>query len=257
MLLITSAAYSAPELGAEFGQLPPAFLPVGNRRLFVHQHRVLAGLVVRPAETIYLSLPDDFSPDAMDQELLARLGITVLPVPAGLTLGQSVVWCLNVTHHRGETVQLLHGDTLIEDPPVAALDVVSVGVTQSYYRWTELRRATDGTAEFTYGLGEDRAVREVLSGYFAFADASLLVAAITRANGDFIRGLTLYSRSRPLAPVTTGAWRDFGSLHTYYQSRAATNTARAFNTLAVTRRTVRKSGQNAAKITAEAAWFEA
>ena len=252
MLLITSAAYGAPELSAEFGRLPPAFLPVGNRRLFVHQHRVLA----THGESVYLSLPDDFVPDVMDQALLARLGITVLPVPAGLTLGQSVVWCLNVTHSRGETLRLLHGDTLIEDVP-AALDVVSVGVTRSYYRWTELQRGADGATEFAYGLGEGQTVREVLSGYFAFADASLLVSAITRASGDFIQGLTLYGRARSLMPVTTGVWRDFGSLHTYYQSRAATNTARAFNTLAVNRHTVRKSGQDAAKIAAEAAWYEA
>lgn len=31
--LITSAAYVDPELAAEFGRLPPAFLPVGHGRL--------------------------------------------------------------------------------------------------------------------------------------------------------------------------------------------------------------------------------
>ena len=41
LLLISSAAYVEPELEAEFGRLPPAFLPLGNRRLFVHQRMAL------------------------------------------------------------------------------------------------------------------------------------------------------------------------------------------------------------------------
>lgn len=256
MLLITSAAYAAPELTAEFGHLPPAFLPVGNRRLFVHQVRSTA----RAGEPVYLSLPEDFSLDPMDQQRLAAEGVTVLPVPAGLSLGQSVVYALNVTPHRGRTVRILHGDTLIQDLPRDALDIVSVGEAQSYYRWTEHRTGSDGLPCFVYGLDSDRQVREVLSGYFAFSDAALLIAAITRAGGDFINGLTGYARTRGLKPVRTGSWFDFGSLHTSYQSRAVANTARAFNAVQITRRTVRKSsphsGPFASKIAAETAWYQ-
>ncbi len=37
MILINSAAYVNDDLRAEFGLLPPCFLPLGNRRLYHHQ----------------------------------------------------------------------------------------------------------------------------------------------------------------------------------------------------------------------------
>ena len=36
-LLITSAAYADESICVELGRLPPAFLPIGNKRLYVHQ----------------------------------------------------------------------------------------------------------------------------------------------------------------------------------------------------------------------------
>lgn len=37
MLLIMSGSYVQQELGAEFGSIPPSFLPLANKRLFKHQ----------------------------------------------------------------------------------------------------------------------------------------------------------------------------------------------------------------------------
>ena len=42
MLSITSGEYVESELFAEFGRIPPAFLPVGNKRLYTHQISQLA-----------------------------------------------------------------------------------------------------------------------------------------------------------------------------------------------------------------------
>ena len=82
VFLISSAAYVDPELEAEFGRLPPAFLPLGNRRLFVHQRAALGDAPTR----LLLSLPDDFEPEPHDQAhlvelgtFLARLGVTHRP----------------------------------------------------------------------------------------------------------------------------------------------------------------------------------
>ena len=69
--LIASGAWPDAELEAEFGRIPPAFLPIGNRRLFVRQHAALAG----QADRIILSLPEDFVPDEVDRALLQSLGI--------------------------------------------------------------------------------------------------------------------------------------------------------------------------------------
>src|SRR5579872_3771992 len=91
--LIASAAYVEPELAAEFGRLPPAFLPLGNRRLFVHHQQVLAGHSGR----LLLSLPEDFTPEPTDRQQLDELGIEIVGVPPGLSLGQSLIYVVNVT----------------------------------------------------------------------------------------------------------------------------------------------------------------
>ena len=67
--LITSAAYVEPELVAEFGRLPPAFLPLGNRRLFVHQHAAIAA----HASRVLLTIPEGFRPEDVDEQQLQAL----------------------------------------------------------------------------------------------------------------------------------------------------------------------------------------
>jgi len=48
--LVMSGAYVTQELVAEFGQIPPSFLPVGNRRLYEYQFERIG-----PTRTIYLT----------------------------------------------------------------------------------------------------------------------------------------------------------------------------------------------------------
>ena len=55
MILIASAAYVNSEFQIEFGKLPPAFLPVGNRRLFERQIELL------PVSYTHLTLPTIYS----------------------------------------------------------------------------------------------------------------------------------------------------------------------------------------------------
>src|ERR1700753_3240336 len=105
VVLIASAAYVEPELEAEFGRIPPAFLPLGNRRLFVHQRMALGDSALR----VLLSLPDDFAPEGMDLALLRDLDIEIVPVPTGLSLGQSIVYVINMTATAGTQLSLLHG----------------------------------------------------------------------------------------------------------------------------------------------------
>jgi len=86
MILITSAAYVGQELASEFGRLPPSFLPVGNKRLFNYQiAQFLSG------KRIVLTIPEGFQISSYDQEKLDDLGVDVLPIPEGLSLGESVV----------------------------------------------------------------------------------------------------------------------------------------------------------------------
>lgn len=252
VILIASAAYVEPELEAEFGHIPPAFLPLGNRRLFVHQRMALGDRATR----ILLSLPDDFAPDVMDLELLQRLGIEIVAVPTGLLLGQSIVYVINMTATAGGQFNLLHGDTLIRGLDLDRQDVVSVASdVPPGYRWGYVQ---DHDGQLDISTPETRPdTAAALTGYFAFSDTARLVQSITRKSGKFLDGLADYSTARPIAPVAAPQWFDFGHINTYHQSRQAVTTQRVFNTLVASRRDISKSGTNPRKIEAEARWFEA
>ena len=85
MILITSAAYVSPALVSEFGKLPPAMLPVQNKRLYRHQLELFPS-----GEHVVMSLPDDYELEEGDHVVLEDLGVEVVKVPVGLSLGQSV-----------------------------------------------------------------------------------------------------------------------------------------------------------------------
>jgi hypothetical protein len=253
VLIITSAAYPGPELEAEFGHVPPAFLPIGNRRLFVHQRAAIGN----SAERIVLSLPDSFTPDPVDVHLLAELGIEAVHVPDGLSLGQSIVYVINITATSGGPVAILHGDTLLRGLDMDVPDVVSTGQVPAGYQWGHVQLRDGWLESATPDSAAELPGQSVLSGYFSFSDASLLVQAITRRNGHFVEALTDYAARRQLRAIEAREWLDFGHANTYHQSRGRITTEREFNQLNTTPRMVVKSGRNPDKIVAEARWFDA
>jgi hypothetical protein len=253
-ILIASAAYIEPEMEAEFGHLPPTFLPIGNRRLFVRQLDMLAG----QSDRILISLPEDFVPDPADMDLLHDRGAEIVSVPAGLSLGESIVYVINVTAASAGPLAVLLGDTLLGGVDLTELDVVSTGTTPPSYRWGKVRlQGEQLRTAMTGAIGDVGAEGEqALSGWFCFADPQLLVQMVTRAKGDFIAALGEYSSRRGLRTAPTRQWLDFGHSATYHQSRRRMTTEREFNHLEATRRTIVKSSRNNAKIKAEALWFE-
>ena len=92
MILITSAAYVNPSLASEMGKLPPCMLPVQNKRLYMHQLSLFEGC----GETVYISLPLSYDLIPYDEKQLALRGINVLKVPDNLSLGQSIIYSLNI-----------------------------------------------------------------------------------------------------------------------------------------------------------------
>ena len=252
--LITSAAYVEPELVAEFGRLPPAFLPLGNRRLFVHQHAAIAA----HASRVLLTIPEGFRPEDVDEQQLQALGIEVVPVPEGLTLGQSVVYAINIAAAAGAPLAILHGDTLLRGVDLGALDAVSVsaGAPPPGYDWGWTRPGSNGLEVLANATGSGLDA-SVLSGFFAFSNPSRLVQAVTQRRGDFVAALKDYAAAQPMRPLTGEEWYDFGHAGTYHRSRRAVTTEREFNRLTTARRAIVKSGTKPHKIEAEARWFEA
>ena len=62
--IITSAAYTGPDFVSTFGLLPPAFLPVGNKRLYEIQASLISGVKCRKL----LSIPADFEISINEQQ---------------------------------------------------------------------------------------------------------------------------------------------------------------------------------------------
>jgi hypothetical protein len=252
VVLILSGAYIDQELAAELGVLPPAFLPVGMGRLYDLQIDSLSALDA----DLYMTLPSGMTLAEWDVARLAQAGIRVLPSPEGFNLAAALLNALAVIGFDDRPIRILHGDTLIQDVDLAADDAISVAPGGDGYRWATVREtggvideimAPDPTAASPAPLR--------LSGYFAFSSAQVLAEALARARGDFLAALNLYGAQRPLRPLHGGRWLDFGHVQTFFRSRRVVSTARAFNRLEITETAVRKRGDPADKLKAEAAWL--
>ena len=249
--LILSGALVGQELAVEFGPLPPALLPVGAHRLYDLQLAELKG-----AGPVHLVLPEHFMLSDYDRERLTALGVEVLPIPEGLRLGEAVVYALNSLGLGDRPLHVLHGDTLILDPPTQAVDAIVGGTSGGDYSWAEIELDGERIARLdVIPAGEEGRGRPIAAGYFAFASSLALVRAMTRARGDFVEGVNAYATERPLSLVQTDGWLDFGHLQTFFRSRLTVSTARHFNALAMDGLTARKSSADADKMRAEARWL--
>ena len=235
MILITSAAYTNPSLTSELGMLPPCMLPVQNRRLYVHQLSLFEG----SGEQVYMSLPASYQMTSYDREQLAKNHVEVIQVPDRLSLGQSVVYCLNTVGRFGEPLYLLHGDTLFGRLTLKP-DTCVVAKAEDNYTWAPV----------------DVVDQTVYAGFFAFSSQSLLINCITVQQNDFIAGVELYGTHCPMERIMSDSWMDFGLVNTYYRSISNLTTQRVFNSMSIDRFSIKKSSRDVNKMMAEANWIQ-
>lgn len=249
--LIMSGAVVGQELAAEFGPLPPALLPVGMRRLYELQLAELG-----EARPVHMVLPENFLLSDFDRDRLQALGVEVVPIPEGLRLGEAVIYALNFIGRPDLPVRLLHGDTLISDLPAEGGDLIVGGAHASEYAWAEVNLDGERVVSLeTVPAGEDGRGRPIAAGYFAFSSGLDLVRALTRTRGDFIEGVNHYLTDHAAVIAPASRWLDFGHVQTFYQSRLAVSTARAFNTVRLDGLTASKASLDADKMRAEAEWL--
>lgn len=253
-IIVTSAAFLDPQLEAEFGRIPPAFLPLAGQRLYRHQFESFNNLNTR----LILSLPEAFILSSEDADALQSIGVELIRVPIGLTLGNSIIHVINMGACAGGPISILHGDTLLRGIDFSLNDIVSIGIPVEGYQWGHviqdagtIRKPKDGLADY----GDVESIYS-LTGWFSFSDGFALVRAIAGSAGDFLNSLFVYSNEHKLTSVLTDDWFDFGHADTYYQSRRRLTTQRAFNTLEISKRIVTKSSKKSNKMKAEADWFE-
>ncbi len=234
MFLITSAAYVTPALISEFGKLPPCMLPVQNRRLYEHQIALSTN-----DQDLVLSLPFSYVETEYDKRHLKNLGVKVVKVPDNISLGQSVVYVLNVIGKYEEPLEILHGDTLFPYLPNKK-DVCTVSAAEDGYEWDTAGKHN----------------KSVYSGYFSFSNQSLLIQKITENGYKFIQGVEAYSNAVPIELIELPNWMDFGLSNSYYRSISKMTTQRVFNSMKVTRYSVIKSSKDKLKMRAEANWIK-
>ncbi len=258
MFIILSGAYVGPEIAAEFGRLPPSFLPLGAGRLYERQIALARG--DERTRRCVLSLPEDFTIRASDARKLASLDVEVVRAPAGLSLRESALHVLETVDVSGP-FELLYGDTLVSVDARTApgRDVAAIKESRGHYDWAYVRRAHDaGMSDapvFVAGYGDGLGDRDVMCGYFRFSDGAAVRAALAAAP-DFIAALNQLGRERPWRLHPVSDWYDFGHLPLYFQSKQNYLVRRSFNDLRAGKDTIVKTSPQTGKMRAESAWYK-
>ena len=236
--LISSGDYCSAEIVAEYGTIPPAFLPHGQRRLFEWQVKLLS----KWCSKLAITLPASYSIPEADSKWLEVAGVVVVPSDESLSLGASISAALDVLAHNGP-MYLLHGDTLFRDLDAFPIDSVAVAPPKGSYMWGRLEARSAET--------------DVIAGLFSMASAADFASSLEKGGGDFLSALVEYRDVAGIQEVTVDNWLDFGHLQNLYYSRRDAPVHRFFNGLRFEGRTVEKFGTDTLKIVAEGRWFDA
>ncbi|NRA54411.1 MAG: capsular biosynthesis protein [Gammaproteobacteria bacterium] len=248
MYLITSANYIDSELQSEFGAIPPCFLPVGNKRLFYHQLKTIPS-----DQTVVMMLPQGFTPECYDLQFLQKNQIILLYLPTHLNLGESIAYTLNsLKLDHDEPLYILHGDTLIDDM-ASTPNTLGVSKVAENYNWSEYQIETG--LLLRCDPNDHNRSDLIANGFFSFAAPNILIKHISLAKWDFIEGVNGYQQEVGMQAVLSQRWLDFGHIQTYYASKSAITTQRAFNEMKINQRVVCKTSSKANKLAAEANWY--
>ena len=249
MLIILSAQYVGEEIAAEFGRLPPSFLPLGSRRLFELQADFARD------ERCVLTLPDDFEISDFDEAAIAAAKVDVVRLPPRLGLTESLGRIVAELRPQAP-LRILYGDTLIgtSDAEPDGPDWVAVNDSVATYAWSYARTAADGTVCFSEDPPAASAPRRIVCGYYGFSDPDLLQAAC--AQPTITAALNEYAARRPFDLHEVETWYDFGHLSLYYRSKAQMLVSRAFNRMSSDGQSLIKTSSQRAKMASDAQWYE-
>lgn len=235
--IILSGQYVNQELQVEFGQIPPAFLPVGNRRLYEFQ---IANIKNNNTDSlIYITLPKTYNLSDWDKLELDRENVKVIFVDEHFSLGQSISYVLASMSDLTQEVSIYYGDTLFRNSIACTGDVAFVAKPDHNYLWLS--------------LGKDS--QTVFCGYLKVCKPISLIKALIQSDFDLESGLYQYNSIYPIAKIVRNDWLDFGHLNTYFNSKTIVTTERAFNSLEINKNYVLKKSEKDTKLEAEAVWF--
>ncbi len=247
--LILSGAYSTSDIVAEYGRLPPAFLPIGLAPLYKLQLRLASSM----GDKVYLSIPCDYHLSVHDELAISETGCVLLRVDPNASLVNSCKSCLDLIEHDG-AISILFGDTYIEALE-SAEDAVAVAAAHDYYRWSGLSDTLSVRARFHEAIGDERILENVVCGFFSFSSTPILRKALNGAN-SFPAALNTYSEIRALQTVKVKKWYDLGHISRLARSRRDLLVTRSFNSIEVNGNRLTKRSEDVFKINCEFFWYK-
>jgi len=250
LILITSGQYVSADLISNVGELPPAFLPVGGKRLYDYQIDLFENI----SDDIYLTLPKSFKLSSFDSYVLKAKHIKIVYSDEKVSLGESILNFLGKVKPKKERFVILHGDTFFDQIDHTLEDAISLHENKGFNHRAQLSNIEGGMQYLESGWVGDN--RKVLSGYFCFSNIELYRQGLVEAKADFIKSIINYNNTRPLNFYEHSKWLDFGHVNTYFEARSSITTQRHFNDLLITPRTVTKKSRNKRKIKAEHSWYK-
>ncbi len=257
MILITSAAYVDQDFVTEIGLIPPSFLPVQNRRLYELQVEMLREQDL--SDDIYLSVPESFQINSYDKIKIKELGIHIIKVPDGISLGESVLYCWNASASYHSNFRILHGDTLFINMRVTHGDEISAHPNKGFYKRASIEAISNNSFNLDTKTSDAAWVKDdnrVISGYFSFEHPLIFIKSLIESRLNFIGAINAYHSKKPMIFNSSGQWLDLGHINSFFNSRTYLTTQRAFNDLKISRRSVlKKSNTKGKKIYAEGNWF--
>lgn len=238
MIIITSGDYINQDLQAEFGKIPPSFLPLANKRLYEFQ---IKSLRKKFSDQIILSLPNDYNLSEQDLKRLKNLNVDLVYVPNNINLAESVIYVINSIGCYNDSIRILHGDTVIEDLPTGK-DSIGISSTHYEYKWE-------------FENNNTYPENMVWCGFFSFSDTPLLLKLLTIKQYNFVEAVREYDKIKNSKKEVSKLWYDFGHANTYFRNRSLKTTEREFNSLSIDKGYIKKSSIKSDKIIAEYNWF--
>lgn len=236
VFLLLSGQYVKGDLREIFGNIPPVFLPVNGKFLFEHQ------IATKPSDyELVLTLPKSY---ALRPRELAILNLhkaevfwnseSNLEIAVANVLNDVVCGCSPVS------VDILHGDTLIDDLPK---ETVAVTSKPEFYSWGEMTKLSHN------------ANSTIFAGRITTSNHLLLIEGLKKTN-DFTLTLDNLVYEGKLVGATPTQWLDFGNLITFLESKKRIAETRHFNRIEFSGdKVVKISEKYPEKIRGEIAWY--
>jgi dTDP-glucose pyrophosphorylase len=163
---------------------------------------------------------------------------------------------------EAEYIQILLGDTLIQDNFPFNKDVVLTHQVRQSTRWCIVERNEKGVLDYFDKVNLQRDQLFALCGYYGFTDQGLLIRAIEDSIKEGHRELSAvlkkYQVERKLETEQIEKWYDFGNIDQLIASKQRLLQSRFFNRLSVhpVLNTITKDSDFDEKLRDELAWYE-